>query len=39
MPLNRAIKVDLLKLQEMARGEVAALRERGRWDGGAQEPE
>jgi len=38
MPLNRAVKVDTLKLQEMARAEVASLRERGRWDGGAQEP-
>jgi acyl-CoA synthetase (AMP-forming)/AMP-acid ligase II len=37
MPLNRAVKVDTLKLQEMARAEVARLRERGRWDGGAQE--
>jgi acyl-CoA synthetase (AMP-forming)/AMP-acid ligase II len=33
MPLNRSVKVDVLKLQEMARVEVARLRERGRWDG------
>lgn len=33
MPLNRSVKVDVLKLQEMARAEVARLRERGRWDG------
>jgi acyl-CoA synthetase (AMP-forming)/AMP-acid ligase II len=33
MPLNRSVKVDVLKLQEMARAEVAKLRERGRWDG------
>ena len=37
MPLNRAAKVDTLALQEMARAEVARLRKRGRWDGGAQE--
>jgi len=37
MPLNRAAKVDTLALQEMARSEVARLRKRGRWDGGAQE--
>jgi acyl-CoA synthetase (AMP-forming)/AMP-acid ligase II len=39
MPLNRAVKVDTLKLLEMARAEVARLRARGRWDGGVQEPE
>ena len=39
MPLNRAVKVDTLKLQELARAEVASLRARGRWDGGAPEPE
>jgi fatty-acyl-CoA synthase len=33
MPLNRSVKVDVLKLQELARAEVARLRERGRWDG------
>jgi acyl-CoA synthetase (AMP-forming)/AMP-acid ligase II len=33
MPLNRSVKVDVPKLQEMARAEVAKLRERGRWDG------
>jgi acyl-CoA synthetase (AMP-forming)/AMP-acid ligase II len=33
MPLNRNAKVDVVRLQEMARLEVAKLRERGRWDG------
>ena len=33
MPLNRSAKVDVVRLQEMARTEVAKLRERGRWDG------
>ncbi len=33
MPLNRSAKVDVVRLQEMARIEVAKLRERGRWDG------
>jgi fatty-acyl-CoA synthase len=33
MPLNRSAKVDVIRLQEMAREEVAKLRERGRWDG------
>jgi acyl-CoA synthetase (AMP-forming)/AMP-acid ligase II len=33
MPLNRNVKVDVVRLQEMARVEVAKLRERGRWDG------
>ena len=33
MPLNRSAKVDVVRLQEMARTEVARLRERGRWDG------
>ena len=32
MPLNRSAKVDVVRLQEMARVEVAKLRERGRWD-------
>jgi acyl-CoA synthetase (AMP-forming)/AMP-acid ligase II len=32
MPLNRTAKVDVPRLQEMAREEVARLRERGRWD-------
>jgi fatty-acyl-CoA synthase len=32
MPLNRTVKVDVPRLQELARGEVARLRERGRWD-------
>jgi fatty-acyl-CoA synthase len=33
MPMNRTAKVDVTRLQQMARTEVAALRERGRWDG------
>lgn len=33
MPLNRSAKVDVLRLQQMAREEVAKLRSRGRWDG------
>jgi acyl-CoA synthetase (AMP-forming)/AMP-acid ligase II len=33
MPLNRSAKVDVVRLQEMARAEVGKLRERGRWDG------
>ena len=32
MPLNRSTKVDVLKLQELAREEVRRLRERGRWE-------
>ncbi len=32
MPLNRTAKVDIARLQELAREEVARLRERGRWD-------
>lgn len=32
MPLNRSAKVDVVRLQELARQEVAKLRERGRWD-------
>ncbi len=39
MPLNRSVKVDVLKLQELARGEVAKLREHGRWDGAGAVPE
>lgn len=39
MPLNRSAKSDTMRLQEMAKAEVARLRERGRWDGGAQEDE
>lgn len=35
MPLNRSVKVDVPKLQEMARAEVTRLRQRGRWDGSA----
>jgi fatty-acyl-CoA synthase len=33
MPLNRAAKVDVVRLQELAGEEVRRLRERGRWDG------
>jgi acyl-CoA synthetase (AMP-forming)/AMP-acid ligase II len=32
MPLNRTAKVDVPRLQEMAKAEVVKLRERGRWD-------
>jgi fatty-acyl-CoA synthase len=32
-PLNRVAKVDVVRLQEMARVEVAKLRGRGTWDG------
>jgi acyl-CoA synthetase (AMP-forming)/AMP-acid ligase II len=34
MPLNRTAKVDMVRLQELAKEEVARLRERGRWDAG-----
>ena len=37
MPLNRTAKVDVVRLQELAKEEVRKLRERGRWDKG--EPE
>lgn len=37
MPLNRVAKVDALKLTEMAKEEVRKLRERGRWDGEAED--
>ncbi len=37
MPLNRSAKVDAMRLREMARAEVAKLRERGRWDGSEDE--
>ena len=33
LPLNRAAKVDYVKLSEMAKAEAEALRARGRWDG------
>jgi acyl-CoA synthetase (AMP-forming)/AMP-acid ligase II len=33
MPLNRSAKVDVVRLQQMARVEVEKLRARGRWDG------
>ena len=32
MPLNRTAKVDVVRLQELAKEEVARLRARGRWD-------
>jgi acyl-CoA synthetase (AMP-forming)/AMP-acid ligase II len=35
MPLNRTAKVDVVRLQELAKEEVGRLRERGRWDAGA----
>jgi len=34
MPLNRVGKPDYLRVQEMARQEIAALRARGEWDCG-----
>ena len=34
MPLNRVAKPDYVRAQEMARAEIAALRERGEWDSG-----
>ena len=42
MPLNRVVKPDYLRAQEMARQEIAELRKRGKWDkslvkGGAKE--
>jgi hypothetical protein len=34
MPLNRVVKPDYLRAQEMARQEIAVLRARGEWDTG-----
>jgi acyl-CoA synthetase (AMP-forming)/AMP-acid ligase II len=34
MPLNRVVKPDYKRAQEMARQEIAALREHGEWDSG-----
>ena len=34
MPLNRTAKVDMVRLQELAKEEVIRLRARGRWDAG-----
>jgi acyl-CoA synthetase (AMP-forming)/AMP-acid ligase II len=34
MPLNRVAKPDYVRAQQMARQEIAALRERGEWDSG-----
>jgi acyl-CoA synthetase (AMP-forming)/AMP-acid ligase II len=34
MPLNRTAKVDVVRLQQLAKEEVARLRARGRWDAG-----
>jgi acyl-CoA synthetase (AMP-forming)/AMP-acid ligase II len=34
MPLNRTAKVDVVRLQELAKEEVNRLRQRGRWDAG-----
>jgi acyl-CoA synthetase (AMP-forming)/AMP-acid ligase II len=33
MPMNRTAKVDIARLQQLAREEVGRLRQRGRWDG------
>jgi acyl-CoA synthetase (AMP-forming)/AMP-acid ligase II len=33
MPMNRTAKVDVTRLQQLARDEVSKLRQRGRWDG------
>jgi acyl-CoA synthetase (AMP-forming)/AMP-acid ligase II len=33
MPLNRAVKIDYVRLQQVAIEEIAALRAKGRWDG------
>jgi acyl-CoA synthetase (AMP-forming)/AMP-acid ligase II len=34
MPLNRVVKPDYVRAQQMAREEIAALRQRGEWDSG-----
>jgi hypothetical protein len=34
MPLNRVVKPDYLRAQEMARQEIAHLRDQGKWDKG-----
>lgn len=34
MPLNRVVKPDYLRAQEMARQEIAGMRARGQWDSG-----
>jgi acyl-CoA synthetase (AMP-forming)/AMP-acid ligase II len=34
MPLNRVVKPDYMRAQEMARQEIAGVRERGEWDSG-----
>jgi acyl-CoA synthetase (AMP-forming)/AMP-acid ligase II len=34
MPLNRVVKPDYVRAQQMARQEIAALRARGEWDSG-----
>lgn len=39
MPLNRSAKSDTMRLLEMAKAEVARLRERGRWDGAPDDPQ
>jgi acyl-CoA synthetase (AMP-forming)/AMP-acid ligase II len=39
MPLNRVGKPDYVRTQEMARQEIAALRERGEWDSGYDKDE
>jgi acyl-CoA synthetase (AMP-forming)/AMP-acid ligase II len=37
MPLNRIVKPDYMRAQEMARQEIAELRSRGEWDSGYSE--
>jgi hypothetical protein len=37
MPLNRTLKADVPRLQELAEEQVRTLRERGRWDAGKPE--
>lgn len=39
MPLNRVVKPDYLRAQEMARQEIAQLRARGEWDAGHRKNE
>ena len=39
MPLNRVGKPDYVRAQELARQEIAALRERGEWDSGYEKGE
>jgi hypothetical protein len=32
LPLNRSVKTDYVRLAEVARAEIARLRDAGRWD-------